>query len=517
MRITAEQADAILTRRQIDPRIGYLAGTVGTFAIALAVRLYGIDAKPYWMDEITTIERASLQFPRLVTDSLTFHHFPTYFLLISWLVPFGVGEALMRLPSALCGALTCSVAAGIGRSVGGGAAGLMAGLLVAFSPLQVNYGQEARPSALAALLITIALHGLVQLARDPKSASLPLRNAGASRRAWATYFAATLAAIHVLSVTLVWAVAAWLAMLVIARHHDASRAGLLRNSVLVQGVIALLTIPGYVAMFFFVHRYGRLLEGLDWIPPPTLERVGADVGSNYLMLIMSPISSRLFPGAIPFMPIVIGALAVLGALHLRRRRSLLAVLTLAVVVLPLTLLAISTVIPLWLARYLLWCAVPFLIVAGLGVAALPRCLQGYAVVVLGTLALVNLLPYYGIEAKPRWDIAADWLQPAIANHDLVLVADVWVPRMMNVYLARKGIVLEPSQWTFDVGVAAARLAAGERIRAVFGQVGQVDHEDLESFRRRIAPLGAPATEVKVGLDVVILTFTVPGIKAASRH
>jgi mannosyltransferase len=504
-------------RTRIDSRTAYLAGMVCIFAIALGVRLYGIDAKPYWMDEITTIDRASLPFMRLVSDSLTFHHFPTYFLLISWLVPFGAGEALLRLPSAVCGALTCAVAANTGHTLGGGRAGLMTGLLLAFSPLQVTFSQEARPSALAVLLITVALHGLVQLARDPKGASLPLRDAGANRRAWATYFVATVAAVYVLGVALFWAGAAWIAMLIIARHRDANRRGLVRNSVLVHGAAAVITIPGYVAMFFFVHGYGRLLEGLDWIPPATLERATADIGSVYLMLIMSPINSRLFAGAVPFMPIVVAALAGLGALYLWRRQPLLIVLTLAIAVLPLTLLAISAVFPLWLARYLLWSAVPFFVVAGLGIAILPRRLQGYGAAAVGTLAFLNLLPYYGIESKPRWDLAADQLlHPAIAQRDLVLVADVWVPRMMNIYLSRKGAALERAQWTFDVNAAASRLAEGKRVWAVFGRVGQADHENLESFLDRIAPLGAPASEARAGRDIVILMFAAPAMKAGVR-
>jgi mannosyltransferase len=510
----AVQVASAPMRGRFDARIAHLAQTLGVFTIALAVRLYGLDSKPYWMDEITTIERSSLPFLALVTDSLTFHHFPTYFLLVSWFVPFGVGETMLRLPSVLCGALTCSVAAGIGRAVGGGPAGLMAGLLMAFSPLQVSFSQEARPSALAVLFITISLHGLVQLARDPKSASLSLRDPGANRRAWVTYFGATLAALYVLGVALFWAVAAWLAMLFIARHRDANSVGFLRNSIFVHGAIAILILPGYVAMFFFVHAYGRVLEGLDWILPVTLQRLSADITSVYLMQIASPISSRVFPSPIPFMHVIAATLAGLGALSLWRNRSLLAVLALAVMVLPFTLLAISTVFPLWLTRYLLWSAVPFFILAGLGIALLPRWMQGAGVSIIATLAFINLTPYYWVDTKPRWDLAAASLQPAIRNDDLVLVADVWVPRMMNVYLARKGDVLPRAQWTTDVDVAITGLADGRWVWAVFGRVGQVDRENLESFLHRISPLGSPAAEMRAGLDVVILKFAAPAVKTA---
>jgi uncharacterized membrane protein len=487
-------------------RRSFTVGTLAIFAIAIAVRLHGLDFKPFWMDEITTIQRASQPFLILVSDSLTFHHLPTYFLLMSWVVPFGINETVLRLPSAVWGALTCSVAAGIGRVVGGGATGLMAGLFMAFSPLQVTYSQEARPQALVVLVIAVALRGLIDLSLDPKAASLSLRSYGAARGAWATFFVGTLAAVNVLGVAVLWAMTAWLAILVVARHPDANKTQFLRNSAIVYGAIAIITVPNYLAMYFLVRASGRLLEGLDWIRPVTMGRLWLDIGSVYLMQISSPITSRLFPGTIPIMNVVTGALAVLGVWQLWRKPAVLAVLTLGTVVLPATLLAASLLLPMWLPRYLLWSAVPFFILAGLGIAQLPFRYQIVATAAIGILAFANLAPYYDAEIKPRWDIAAASLQPAIANHDLVLVTDAWVPRMLNVYLSRNGVVLADGQWTSDVVIALSRVVHGGRVWAVFGRVGQEDHEDLDGFRRRISPLGSPTAEIRAGLDINIMVF-----------
>jgi mannosyltransferase len=291
-----------------------------------------------------------------------------------------------------------------------------------------------------------------------------------------------------------------------AGHRNADRVGLLRNTNLAHGAIAILALPGYMAMFFFVHTNGRLLEGLDWIPPVTVERLTADISSVYLQQISSPISWRPFPDGIPFIGSIVTMLAVLGLVYLWRKRIILNVLMLATMVLPLTLLAISLVLPLWLPRYLLWGAISFFIIAGLGIAALPQRAQFLAAALVGTLCFVNLIPYYGIEGKPRWDLAAASVEPAIQNQDLILVADVWVPRMMNVYLSRTGVVLSQGQWTSDVSVALSRLAEGGRVWAVFGRVGQVDREDVASSLRRISVLGSPVTELRVGLDIVILRF-----------
>ena len=155
--------------------------TLAVFAAALSVRIYGLGFQPFWMDEITAIRRAGQPFLSLVSESLTFHHLPAYFWMLSELVPFGTTETIMRLPSAVFGALTCAVSAAISKTIGGRACGLAAGLLTACAPLQVSYAQEARPQALVVLFVTVALYAIIKLALDPKAASLPLRSAAASR------------------------------------------------------------------------------------------------------------------------------------------------------------------------------------------------------------------------------------------------------------------------------------------------------------------------------------------------
>jgi hypothetical protein len=54
--------------------------------------------------------------------------------------------------------------------------------------------------------------------------------------------------------------------------------------------------------------------------------------------------------------------------------------------------------------------------------------------------------------------------------------------------------------------AAAALAAGHRVWAVQGRVGQADHEDRAQFLSRIASLGPPSAVQPIGLDIVLLRF-----------
>lgn len=482
-----------------------LAVETAVFLLALLARLHGIAAKPYWMDEVTTLLRSAKPLTRLVADSLRHHHLPSYFILTSWLAPFGTGEEVMRLPSAVFGAMACAVLCGAGRAVGGVGAGLLAGLLLALSPMQVQYGQEARSYALLTCMVAIALRGLLDLALDPPRAALPLRAPGANRFGWAAYIGGTVAALNVLSVALFWVAAATLAALFIATQAGGAWRGLARNWLVAHAIIAALSLPWFVAMYWFVD--GHIANGLDWVPPLTLGRAWSTISSVFLFRISSLISFRLFPESLPGFGALVVAAAALGGWTLwQRRRGVLAVLLLGCALLPASLAAISMVRPIWMPRYVLLSGVPFCLLAGLGVARLPERTRIAAAVVLAGLAAWNLGPYYKDETKPRWDLAAADLNAAMRQGDFVLVDDPQAVKMMNLYLARIGLPLSRSQWTTDVEVAAAALANDARVWAVQGTIGQADERNFDMFLARITGLGSPALQVPEGLDIQLLRF-----------
>src|SRR5271167_1092209 len=183
-----------------------LPAAIGVFALAL--RLYGLGDKPFWLDEIASLRRATATLPDLVVDSLNNSHYPSYFLLL-WLVgQIGTSQWLLRLPSAVFGAIGASLTCAIGRQAAGTRSGGIAGLLMAFSPFEVQLGQEARSYTLVSCLILIALFGLVRLTQEPGAAALPIRHDGAPRGAWLAYCLGTAAALSVLNVAVPWLLAA---------------------------------------------------------------------------------------------------------------------------------------------------------------------------------------------------------------------------------------------------------------------------------------------------------------------
>lgn len=475
------------------------------FLLGLAARLHGIGAMPYWLDEVTTVHRSSLPLHAMVRDSLQFHHLPSYFWITSLFGHFGLSESVLRLPSALFGGASASVVFLIARTLGGWRAGLVAGLLFALSPLQVQYGQEARSYTFVMLMMAIGLLGLVQIARNPRAASLPRRDPEARILPWAIYAIGTIGALQVLSTAFLWLISANGAAIIIAMDARIEQRLFIRRWIVVQAVILVSILPWFAAMALLTD--GQMGNATDWVPPITWHSFVSTLSSLYFMRISRLISFHLFPAVVPGLGILLLVLCVLGLLFLHTRdggKTLLRSMLVLALLPPLLLLTISLAKPLWMPRYVMWSAVPFFVLAGLGIARLPGPrLQFTAAAVMGLLAAVNLGPYYHAETKPRWDLAARDLMQAVEPGDMVLVPDRGPIVIMDFFLGREGRSIPAGIWTRDVFAAAAHLQKGGRVWVVSGKVGQADHTPRKSFDRITGPLGEPVRTIAEG-DLITL-------------
>lgn len=477
-------------------------------AVGLFARLYGIGGKPFWLDEVTTLRRARLGTLDLITDSLSFHHLPLYFLISRWFVALGTDEASLRLPAALFGALSCPLLYGLSRMIGGRRAAVPAALLLALSPFQVQYGQEARSYTLVISFILLALWALAYLLRDPPRAARSLRAHGSERIGWLVYAIGTIGALDTLSVALFWLLAALLAIAVIAARSPLHQRAILRNATLVHLVILACYLPWIVAMHRLTH--GDMGSGLDWVPPLSWTRIWTTIQAVYLLRTTSLISFHTFPDGLPWLGVASALAALLGLLHYVRHDRAALVCAIALLTLPVGLLASSTVSSVWMPRYLAWSGPVFFLFAGLGVARLPSSMSWAAVAALGVLSVINLLPYYRLETKPLWNQAALMLRGNLSPEALLLTDDPGAINMMNVRLQRLGNPFPASTWTDDPDLAFRHLHDGHPVWAVHGRVGQADHTQLAAFNDMVLPLGAPCWSGTIGLDIVVEAFAPMG-------
>jgi mannosyltransferase len=507
-------------------------------AVAFALRLYGLGDKPFWMDEVTSLHRATATVPHLIADALHQNHYPTYFLLLWLVAKLGTSQWLLRLPSAVFGAVGASLVCAIGNKAAGPRGGAIAGLLMAFSPFEVQLGQEARSYTLVSCLILTALCGLVQLARQPASAALPLRRGGAPRGAWLAYGVGTAAALAVLNVAVPWLIASNLGAIAIARRAGSARRGFIRNWGFVQLFILATWLPMFLAVY--IGSKGGVLDGAGWAPAATAETIWGIVAPVYLLRISNFVTLGLAPGAAPALSLAVVTLVAVGAWRLRRDPTMLTVLGAAAFLLPLGLLLLSLIVPVLVPRYFAWGAGPFFILAGAGLGQLPASRFAVLAGLLAALCLVNLAPYYDYETKPRWDQLAVRLARKAKPGDVVLVNDYYSYYVFSFFAARSGLADRQVRLTWRLSEAArlaaehesekkswvaaiqgfsdaARLAAGHDLWVVYGRPGQAPMEPVDSYRRSLAALGRPAREFSVGRYIVAWRYREPQEEPSSAR
>lgn len=478
--------------------------------IALLLRLHGLGDKPFWLDEVASLQRATMPLPDVVTESLRSNHYPTYFLLLWLVAKFGVSQWLLRLPSAIFGAINAGLVCAIGREAGGPRSGIAAGLLLALSPFDVQYGQEARSYTLVACLILVAMWGLVRLAREPGIAAHQFRRDRLPPAPWVAYCGGTAAALNVLNVALPWFLAANLAAIAIARSGGGGGAAFLRNWGFAQAFVIAAWLPSLAAVY--IASNGAVLYASGWAPAETVATIWSIVAPVYLHRITAFITFDLMPATVPGLSAVIAALAACGAWRLRGNLPVLAVIGAAAVAVPLLLLPVSLVMPVLVPRYFAWSAAPFFVLAGAGLGHFPNRRFAGCAAMLAAACLINLLPYYKDETKPRWDLAAKRLASEAQPGDVVLLNNWYSYYVLQAFADRSGLddrrlvlTWEPDQ--------AARLAPHHDLWVMFGRVGQAAMPPPKDYANSLSWLGRPVAEEHIGRHIVLWRFRSDGLAA----
>jgi mannosyltransferase len=128
---------------------------VAVTLIAFALRVYRLNVQSLWWDEtyVATISRLPDWFGWVFAEERS--HPPGFFLIMSLWTQLGVGEFILRFPSVIWGSLSVPIMFAIGSRFGNRNVGVLGALLLAISPYDAWYSQEARmyaPQVALALL-----------------------------------------------------------------------------------------------------------------------------------------------------------------------------------------------------------------------------------------------------------------------------------------------------------------------------------------------------------------------------
>lgn len=172
--------------------------------LALAAGLWNLSGPPLWRDEAATISAATRTLPQLLhlLHTVDLVHGVYYVLMHVFVAVFGTGDVALRLPSVLAGVASAAGVGVLGRALGNPRAGLYGGALLAVMPVFSRYVQEARPYPLAmAMTVGVSLL-LLRALREPSRMAFAVYGMALAGLAYVNLFAFLVAGAH--GIYVVW-------------------------------------------------------------------------------------------------------------------------------------------------------------------------------------------------------------------------------------------------------------------------------------------------------------------------
>lgn len=418
-------------RGEEAPATGWGITVAAITILGGALRLYQIGEQPLWLDEAFSwwMARQSLRdlFRLLVTVD---HHPPLFYLLLKvWLGWFGDSEGALRLLSALASTTAIPLYARAATKMAGPRIGLVAALLLAIAPFQIQYAQEARMYALLTLtvaLVFVALANIVfsSAATGRRTAWLLLSFAEAG--AMLTHNTATVlvpVALNGAVVALWW-----------ARRRDKSN-GIWKKEFRYlwpasQGAALLLWSPWTSG---FVRQAQRVESGF-WIAPPDLWAVWTTLGTLSFAHLSDWLPQRDYWAWFALI------LVAVGLWQWRRSMATSAFLLVLWLLPPLVELVVSVRTPIFYDRTLIWTALPYYLLLARGIVWprdhrrmvrsgwLASALAGW--VMLCALGAWN---YATTFEKEAWNRAVQFLAGEANSQELVLFHASWAELPFRYY------------------------------------------------------------------------------------
>jgi mannosyltransferase len=360
-------------------------GILCQLLVGVVVVGIGIGAEPFNRDEVASVSVAGRSFEGIF-DVLGHNDANSglYYLLLHFWMWGGEAEGWVRALSALSVVATIPVTALLARRLAGESVGLVAGFALVANAFVVAHAQEARWSALALLLITLATWMFVEAATRGSSVFFVAYASAATLAVYAGLFSGLVVLAHLAS----------LPFLPQLRQ-------LARRFAVAFGAVLLASAPlaGFLA--------ATASDQVSWIDRP---------GPNELI----NVSSAILGGGGPLFALAYGTLVLIGlfaswqgawgvaaSTHEPAEERWRCFLITAWVVLPPTILfAFSQAKPLFVGTYLFPVVPALAILAGIGLVALVERSRVVAVIAAAAVISLSLPARIELEVRLNEDLRA---------------------------------------------------------------------------------------------------------------
>ncbi|UCG23604.1 MAG: glycosyltransferase family 39 protein [Chloroflexota bacterium] len=341
--------------------------------LAFFVRLHVLAGDSFWIVEIITVKDASKGLAAV--HSVRDHPPLLYIVTYGILQQIGNNEFLVRLPSLIAGVLAIPTMIAFGRILGWPMVGFWAAFLLALAPVHLRFSQMARHYALL-MLFSLASYLFLYLALSRPSAKHWAAYAIAVSLNLYTHYGAFL----VVASQAVF-IAIWMAIQLARR----------RRLLLVYPIAAAVAVA-----VLFLPISAKIEQAFSRNVGDTSVRgfyTGVAPVTQWLNAAYSDFGFRADP-----LPVLFAGLAAAGFLILLRRRAfLLAVLSLAALVLPFALIALLQTARIPNIRYIIHMLPMYLILSAVAIDAILKWLSelrpssGQGIYVAGSLIVGALL------------------------------------------------------------------------------------------------------------------------------
>lgn len=387
---------SVARRAGIDPVLAV------TFAVAVALRLWGLGSQSFWYDEWLTARAAEGSLGNLYRYVTEQAGIPPTFFAIEWLWAqvFGTSEASLRFLPMLAGVATVPVAAWAASAWGATRTGVrIVAVLVATSPMLVWYSQEARPYSFVALLSAAALIPLRRWVDDGHRRDLGV---------WA-FLGALTVAFHYYAIFVVVLQGLYLLVRRVPRLRD------------LVALIPAAVVAG--ALLPFALAQGGRRDNHRWIADWELALRLRELRSSALTGPGVSGGSLVWIGSVAAV-VLLAAMAAAG--RDRRARRLLVVAGIGLGAIAAGWAVALVGVDGFLSRYFIGAVVTLLI--GAAAAASTRTTARVAVVAVAVLAVVGVAGVVSVQRDPHaqrhdWQAVADAFEDRSGSGPAALVVD----------------------------------------------------------------------------------------------
>ena len=374
------------------------------------LRLYQLGTPSLWLDEASTLTFAR-QSVTQIWGSLSSGEFnpPLFYWLEHAMLTFGESEAVLRFIPAILGILTIPVFYFIGREILDRNTGIVGAALLAFSPFQIFYSQEARAYAPMLFFFSLALYFFLRLLRSWGRRDAILFAIFSAAAFWTHFYAF----VPILALFI-------FALAVKAKEiaRDLRAAIPLAIPILCFVVLSIPLI--YYAIQLFLLRTGGApafgIQGIATITQTLIQISG-----------LSEILAWVFT-----------ALFIAGVVSLFMRDRTKALLLVFVFLFPLVLSVFLSYRMPMVPRYLIYLLSAFFPAIALPLRSVCSLFRSrnliYGVLILAfVINLPVLLPYYTTQQKDDWRGASRELSGLAAPGDLVITLPGYIRQPLNYY------------------------------------------------------------------------------------